>query len=44
LSKAKIRFQSFFMLITFQPLDLASSCGACVYLPNLVSGRPLERP
>jgi len=44
LSKVKIRFQSFLMLITFQPLVLASSYSACVNVPTLVSGRPLAGP
>jgi hypothetical protein len=37
--EAKIIFQSFFMLITVQPLVLASSYKAWVKVPTLVSGR-----
>ncbi len=43
-SHAKIRFQSFFMLITNQLFDLASSYNACVNVPTLVSGSPIAGP
>ena len=39
-SKAKIRFQSFFMLMTVQPLVFASSYNDCGKVPILVSGNP----
>ena len=43
-SKVKIRFQSFFMLITNQPLFFASSYSASVKAPTLVSGNPSAGP
>ena len=43
-SQAKIRFQSFFMLMTNQPFDLASSYSAWVKVPTLVSGSPWAGP
>jgi hypothetical protein len=43
-SNAKIRFQSFFMLITVQPSFFASSYSACVKVPTLLSGRPWAGP
>ena len=43
-SNAKMRFQSFFMLTTIQPLFLASSSSSCVKVPTLVSGRPSAGP
>src|SRR5260370_11307756 len=39
-SKAKMRFQSFFMLMTIQPSFFASSLSASVKMPTFVSGRP----
>ena len=42
--KAKIRFQSVFMLITIQPRFFASSCSAWVKLPTRVSGSPCAGP
>ena len=44
LSKGKITFQSFFMLMTVQPFFVASSYRACVNVPTLVSGRPVAGP
>src|SRR5208337_3064098 len=38
-SKGKIRFQSFFMLITVQPRAFASSISETENVPTLVSGR-----
>jgi hypothetical protein len=38
-----MQFQSFFMLMTFQPLALASLYSACGNLPTLVSGQALGR-
>ena len=43
-SNAKMRLQSFFMLITVQPSFFASSYNACVKVPTLVSGRPCAGP
>jgi hypothetical protein len=43
-SNAKMRFQSFFMLITVQPSFFASSYSACVKVPTLLSGRPWAGP
>ena len=43
-SSAKMRFQSFFMLITVQPFFFASSYSAGVNVPTLVSGRPCAGP
>ena len=43
-SNAKMRFQSFFMLITVQPFFLASSYSAWVKVPTLVSGSPSAGP
>src|SRR5215204_6564525 len=43
-SNAKMRFQSFFMLITVQPFFVASSKSAGVKAPTLVSGRPEAGP
>jgi hypothetical protein len=37
-SNEKVRFQSFFMLITVQPSFFASSYSACVKVPTFVSG------
>ena len=42
-SNEKTRFQSFFMLMTVQPFDFASSYSACVNAPTLVSGKPVRR-
>jgi hypothetical protein len=39
-SNAKIRFQSFFMLITVQPFFFASLKSAWVNVPSLLSERP----
>jgi hypothetical protein len=44
ISKAKMRFQSFFMLITVQPSFFASSNSSCVNVPTLLSGRPSAGP
>ncbi len=43
-SQENICFQSFFMLMTVQPLALASSYNACVKVPTLVSGNPCAGP
>jgi hypothetical protein len=43
-SKAKTRFQSFFMLMTIQPFFFASSSSAAAKVPNLLSGRPRAGP
>src|SRR5215469_11208664 len=43
-SKAKMRFQSFFMLMTVQPFFVASSYNAWVKVPTLVSGSPWAGP
>src|SRR5262245_29570427 len=43
-SNAKMRFQSFFMLITVDPSFFASSYSACVKVPTLLSGRPWAGP
>ena len=43
-SNAKIRFQSFFMLMTVQPSFFASSYSAWVKAPTLVSGSPWAGP
>ena len=43
-SKPKMRFQSFFMLITVHPSFLASSNSSWVKVPTLVSGRPSAGP
>jgi hypothetical protein len=43
-SNAKMRFQSFFMLMTTQPHCFASSYSACVKVPTLVSGSPWAGP
>jgi hypothetical protein len=43
-SNEKIRFQSSFMLITTQPLFLASSYSAGVKVPTLVLGSPWAGP
>jgi hypothetical protein len=43
-SKAKMRFQSFFMLMTIQPSFFASSLSASVKMPTFVSGRPWAGP
>ena len=43
-SPAKMVFQSFFMLITVQPLALAVSIKAWENVPTLVSGRPPVGP
>jgi hypothetical protein len=43
-SNAKMRFQSFFMLITVQPSFFASLYSACVKVPTLLSGRPWAGP
>jgi len=43
-SNAKIRFQSFFMLMTIQPCFFASSWSAWVKDPTLVSGSPCAGP
>ena len=43
-SNAKMRFQSFFMLITVQPFFFASSYSAGVKVPTLLSGRPCVDP
>jgi hypothetical protein len=43
-SNAKIRRQSFFILITVQPLLFASSYNAWVKVPTVVSGRPPAGP
>src|SRR5215475_8253059 len=43
-SNAKIRFQSFFMLMTGQSLLFASSYRVCVKAPTLVSGNPCAGP
>jgi len=40
----KMRFQSFFMLMTVQPFCFASSYSAWVKVPTLVSGRPCAGP
>ena len=37
-SNAKMRFQSFFMLMTGQPLLFASSYSACVKAPDQLAG------
>jgi hypothetical protein len=41
---AKIRFQSFFMLMTVQPCFFASSYSAWVNVPIFVSGSPFAGP
>ena len=41
---AKIRLQSLFMLMTNQPLAVASSYRFCVNVPTLVSGNPIAGP
>jgi len=43
-SNAKMRFQSFFMLITIQPFCFASSYRAWVKVPTLVAGSPWAGP
>src|SRR5262245_6705651 len=43
-SKAKIRFQSFFMLMTTQPCLFALSYNAWVKVPTLVAGNPWAGP
>src|SRR5881394_3663307 len=43
-SNAKIRFQSFFMLMMFQPFLFASSYSAGVKVPTLVLPRPCAGP
>ena len=43
-SNAKIRFQSFFMLMIIQPSFFASSYSAWVNVPTFVSGSPLAGP
>jgi len=43
-SKAKIRFQSFFMLIMTQPCFFASSYSDWVKVPTFVSGSPSAGP
>jgi hypothetical protein len=43
-SNAKIRFQSFFMLMTIQPFCFASSYSAWVKVPTLVAGSPWAGP
>ena len=43
-SKAKIRFQSFFMLMMIQLFFFASSYSACVNVPTLVLGSPSAGP
>src|SRR5215813_13638857 len=43
-SKAKIRFQSFFMRITTQPCFIASSYSAWLKVPTFVSGNPSAGP
>src|SRR5262245_9324206 len=43
-SNAKMRRQSFFMLITVQPSFFASSYSACVKVPTLLSGKPSAGP
>src|SRR5277367_2868619 len=43
-SKANIRFQSFFMLITIHPCVLASSYMAWLKVPIVVSGSPCAGP
>jgi hypothetical protein len=43
-SQEKICFQSFFMLMTVQPLALASSYKAWLKVPTLVSGNPAAGP
>jgi hypothetical protein len=43
-SNAKMRFQSFFILITTQPCCFASSYNAWVKAPTLVSGSPAAGP
>src|SRR5215813_7503989 len=43
-SKAKTRFQSFFILMTNQPCFFASSYRASVKVPTLVSRRPRAGP
>jgi hypothetical protein len=43
-SNAKIRFQSFFMLITVQSFFFASSYSSGVNVPTLVSGKPFAGP
>jgi hypothetical protein len=40
LSNLKMRFQSFFMLITIQPSFFASSYSSWVKVPTFVSGSP----
>ena len=44
LSNPKMRFQSFFMLITVQPSFFASSYKSSVNVPTLVLGKPLAGP
>jgi hypothetical protein len=43
-SNGKIRFQSFFMLITVQPFLFASAIKASEKVPTWVSGRPPAGP
>jgi len=43
-SKAKMRFQSFLMLMTIQPSFFASSYSAWVNVPTFVSGSPCAGP
>lgn len=43
-SDVKMRFQSFFMLMTVQPLCSAVSINAWLNVPTLVSGRPSAGP
>jgi hypothetical protein len=43
-SNEKMRFQSFFMLITVQARDFASSMSAWVNVPTLLSGSPPAGP
>ena len=44
LSNEKMRFQSFFMLITIQPSFVASSYRLCGNVPTFVSGNPWAGP
>jgi hypothetical protein len=43
-SNAKMRLQSFFMLITIQARDFASSISVWLNVPTLVSGKPPAGP
>jgi hypothetical protein len=43
-SKAKMRFQSFFMLMAIQPSFFASSKSDWVKVPTLVWGNPFAGP